>query len=156
MAMKLIEKAADVTKAIESIARRAKKLDDDIHSVGVSCMYHADKHGDVTLMQKLITSLGKSQRRNALIAWACAFGKFQPDEKGKNVVFAKGMSTDLAGAEGSSPWDFKPEPPFQAWDMEAELAKFMKRAQAAAKDSRNKVDPAKLEALAKLTAGSVK
>lgn len=147
---KRIEKAADVTKAITSIGNRAKKLDHDIHVVGVSCMYHADKHGDVTLMQALINALGKSQRRNAVIAWAIAFGKFAVSEDGKNVAYDKTAKTDLAGAEGMSPWEFTPEPVFQAWDMEAELAKFMKKASKAAEDSRNKVDPAKLEALAKI------
>lgn len=147
---KRIEKAADVTKAIVSIGNRAKKLDHDIHVVGVSCLWHADQHGDVTLMQALIAALGKSQRRNALLAWAIAFGKFAIDDTGKNVCFDKTAKTDLAGAEGMSPWDFTPEPVFQAWDMQAELAKFMKKAQKAAEDSRNNVDPAQLAALAKV------
>lgn len=147
---KIIEKAADVRKQIVSIGNRAKKLDRDIHVVGVSCLHHADKHGDVTLMQELINALGRSQRRNAVIGWACAFGKFAPDEKGKNVVFNKAGTTDLVSASEESPWDFAPEKPFQAFDLEAELAKLMKKAQKAAEDSRNKVNTAHLEALAQL------
>lgn len=148
--IKLIENAADVRKQIVSIGNRAKKLDTDIHVVGVSCMAHADKHGDVTLMQELINAMGRSQRKNAMIAWACAFGKFAPDEKGKNVIFNKTMTTDIEGAIGSSPWDFKPEQPFEAWDMDKALAQFMATASKKAEDGRNKVDPAKLEQLAKL------
>lgn len=147
---KRIEKASDVTKAIASIANRAKKLDHDIHEVGVSCMYHADKHGDVTLMQALVKSLGKSQRRNALLAWAIHFGKFKVDDTGKSVIYDKTATTDLEGAEGNTPWDFTPEPAFQPWDMDAELAKFLKKASKAAEDSRNKVDTTKLEKLAQL------
>lgn len=147
---KIIEKAADVRKQIVSIGNRAKKLDRDIHVVGVSCLHHADKHGDVTLMQELVAALGKSQRRNALIGWASYYGKFQPDEKGTNVVYCKENTTDLQGAIGESPWDFAPEKPFQAFDLDAELAKLMKKAQKAAEDSRNKVNTAHLEALAQL------
>jgi len=148
---KLIEKAAEVSKQIESIARRAKKLDHDIHVVAVSCLHHANKHGDVTLMQKLIESLGKSQRRNAVIAWACAYGKFEVNETGKNVVYLKTNATDLEGASNESPWDYMPEPKFQPFDLGAELAKLVKKAQKASEDSRNKVTPEQLAALARLT-----
>ena len=150
MTIKLIEKAADVTKAIESIARRAKKLDTDIHVTAVSCLHHADKHGDVTLMQNLIKAMGRSQRKNALIGWACAFGKFTPDEAGKNVVFEKDGTTDMTSATEESPWDFAPEAPFQAFDLSAELGKLIKKAQKASEDSRNTVSPEQLAQLAKL------
>ena len=166
-AFKRIEKASDLSKAIVSIGNRAKKLDHDIHVAGVSCLWHADQHGDVTLMQSLINALGKSQRRNALIEWAIAYGKFalgkkvgdtivacDEGESGNQVVFDKTRTTMLADAEGISPWDFKPEPDFKPFDLRAELAKFMTRASNAAKDSRNKVDPAELEALAKVVGTS--
>jgi len=65
-------------------------------------------------------------------------------------VFNKAGVTDLASACEESPWDFAPEKPFQAFDLEAELAKLVKKAQKAAEDSRNNVTPAQLEALAKL------
>lgn len=150
MTMKLIEKAADVTKAIDSIARRAKKLDTDIHVTAVSCLHHADKHGDVTLMQNLIKAMGRSQRKNALIGWASAFGKFQPDEAGKNVVFNRDGTTDMTSAQGESPWDFAPEKPFQAFDLSSELAKLVKKAQKASEDSRNNVTPEQLAQLSKM------
>ena len=162
---KRIEKAADVSKAIVSISNRAKKLDHDIHVVGVSCMWHADQHGDVTLMQALINALGKSQRRNALIEWSVAYGKFAlgkkvgdsieacaEGESGNQVVFDKKRTTDLPSAEAITPWEFKPEPDFKPFDLHAELEKFMKRASKAAEsnDSRNKIDPETLADLAKL------
>src|SRR5690625_2520776 len=137
--MNIIQSAADVRKVIKSIGTRAKKLDKDIHIVAVSCLHHADEHGDVTLMQELITSLGRSQRRNAVIAWAIAYGKFQANENGKNVEYNRANTTDLEGAMNESPWEFKPEPAFRPFDIQAELKKLLKRAAKAAEDSRNNV-----------------
>lgn len=137
--MDIILKAKNVRNQIALVKTRAKKLDDQVHTIAVSCLYHADKHGDVTLMQELIESMGRSQRRNAVIAWASAYGKFQPNEKGKNVDYCRANATDLEGAKGESPWDFKPEQAFRPFDMEAELKKLMKRAAKAADDDRNNV-----------------
>lgn len=150
--MQIIEKAKNVRNQISLVKSRAKKLDDQVHFVAVSCLWHADKHGDITLMQELIESMGKSQRRNAVIAWAIAYGKFEADEKGKNLVYARGKATDLEGAKNESPWDFKPEQPFKPFDIELEFKKLLKRAESAAGDARNNV-PAELVAnMAKLMA----
>lgn len=148
--MDIILKAKNVRNQIALVKSRAKKLDDQIHIIAVSCLYHADKHGDVTLMQELIESMGKSQRRNAVIAWASAYGKFQPNEKGKNVDYCRGNATDIEAAKNESPWDFKPEQPFKAFDMEVELKKLIKRSAKAADDARNNVPKGLVEQLAKL------
>jgi hypothetical protein len=153
--MNIIESVSDVKKAIDSIKRRAKKLDKEIHTVAVSCLHHADQHGDVTLMQELITSMGRSQRKNAVIAWACAYGKFKVDKKGKNVEFDRTNATDIEGAIGESPWDFKPEAAFKPFDMKSELQKFIKKAKKAAKDSRNSVPRELVSKLAQSLDGEV-
>lgn len=148
--MDIILKAKNVRNQIALVKTRAKKLDDQVHTIAVSCLYHADQHGDVTLMQELIESMGRSQRRNAVIAWASAYGKFQPNEKGKNVDYCRANATDLESAKNESPWDFKPEQPFKAFDMESELKKLLKRAGKAADDARNNVPKGMVEQLAKL------
>ncbi len=153
--MKIMQTAAEVTKAISSIQNRAKKLDNDIHTVAVSCLHHADAHGDVTLMQNLILAMGKSQRRNALIGWANAFGKFQPNEKGKNVDYCKTNTTDIEGAIETSPWDFSPEQAFKPFDMQAELKKLLKRATKASEDSRNNVPKEYMKAIGEALTGDV-
>ncbi len=153
--MKIMQTAAEVTKAISSIQNRAKKLDNDIHTVAVSCLHHADQHGDVTLMQNLILAMGKSQRRNALIGWANAFGKFQPNEKGKNVDYCKSNTTDIEGAIETSPWDFSPEQAFKPFDMQAELKKLLKRATKASEDSRNNVPKEYMKAIGEALTGDV-
>ncbi len=153
--MKIMQTSAEVTKAIASIGNRAKKLDKDIHACAVSCLYHADQHNDVTLMQNLINAMGKSQRRNALICWANAFGKFQPNEKGKNVDYCKTNTTDIEGAIETSPWDFIPEQPFTPFDMQAELKKLLKRATKASEDSRNNVPKEYMKAIGEALTGDV-
>lgn len=148
--MILIEKAADLTKAIDSIATRGKKLDRDIHVAATSCLAHADKHGDVTLMQRLLTALPASSRRNAVIAWAVAFGKFLPSADGKSVEFNKTGTTDLSAAMLTAPWGFKPEAPFTTFDLGKELAKLVKAAEKAAKDERNSLPEEGFRALREL------
>lgn len=133
------EKAADLSKAIESIATRGKKLQEDIHSAAVSCLYHADKHGDVTLMQKLIEAVPAMSRKNALIAWCLEFGKFAASDDGRSVVYSKEGVTDIEAGATTPFWEFKPEAPFKAFDLQEELAKLIKKAEKASNDDRNVV-----------------
>lgn len=153
--MKLIDKASEVTKLIESIHGRGKKLDADIHRCAVSCLHHADQHGDVTLLQKLIEAMPKSARRNAVIGWACAFGKFAPSEDGKSVVYAKEEETDIEQAIAIAPWEFAPEQAFRPFDLDKELDRLMKKAIEAAEsgDERHNVDTDKLTAIRRAASG---
>jgi hypothetical protein len=151
-AVKVLDKAADVTKLIDSIESRGKKLATDIHRAAVSCLYHADKHGDVTLMQRLLVALPDFSRRNALIAWAVQFGKFAPSEDGKSVDYLKHGETDIASASAMPFWDFKPEKPFTVFDLGAELAKLVKRAEKAAADERNSLPAEEFRKLRELAA----
>lgn len=151
-AVKVIDKAAEVTKLIDSIESRGKKLAADIHRAAVSCLYHADKHGDVTLMQRLLVAVPDFSRRNALIAWAVKFGKFAPSEDGKSVVYLKHGETDIEGGAAVPFWDFKPEQPFTQFDLGAELAKLVKRAEKAAKDERNNLPAEEFRKLRELAA----
>ena len=153
--MKIIEKAKNVRDQISLIKTRSKQLDDQVHIIAVSCLYHAEQHGDVTLMQELIDSMGRSQRRSAVIAWAEAYGKFERNSKGKNVVFCRAKQTDLEGAKNESPWDFSPEPAFRPFDMEAELKKLLKRATKAAEDSRNNVPKEFISKIGEALSGDV-
>jgi hypothetical protein len=107
--------AKDVDKFIVSIKNRGAKLDHDIHSAAMACLNHADKHGDTTLMVRLLMALPKSTRRNALGQWAVAFGKFMqnPDNKAlaaTPLVFDKAGKTDLAAAQAKPFWDFRNVP----------------------------------------------
>lgn len=153
--MKLLESAA-VSKLIDSIKGRGAKLDADIHTAAVSSMVIAAKHGDVTLMQRLIASLPASARKNAVIAWAIHFGPFAADETGKSVVYDKSKveaakaEDNIEAAMTTAPWEFKPEEAFKEFDLAAQVAKLLAKAEKAANDPRNKVDGELLRKLATL------
>jgi len=137
---------------LDTIKSSGAKLEQQVHQAAVSALYHADQHGDVTGMQRLIDVLPGFARRNALIAWAIAFGKFAPSEDGKSVDFAKHGKTDLEKAEATPFWEFKPEPAFKPFDLQAELSKLVARAEKASKDERNGIDSDDLIAVRKLAA----
>lgn len=104
--------AAAVDKLIVSIKTRGQKYDADIHSAGMACLFHADKHGDITLMNRLLIALPKSSRRNALAQWACAMGKFKPNEDKATLqtvplMFDKSSTTLFDDAQATPFWDFK-------------------------------------------------
>ena len=67
--MKLMTETSVITKAIESIANRGKKLDSDIHKAACSILSHLVEHRDSTLVTRLVAAMPKSSRRKALIDW---------------------------------------------------------------------------------------
>lgn len=152
MNVKIITDSDKLHKLLDSIKTTGAKLELDVHTAGVSAMHHCDQHGDTGFMARLIDVLPGFARRNALIAWAIAFGKFKPTEDGKSVEFDKHSKTDLSAAEKTPFWEFKPEPAFQPFDLQAELAKLLKRAEKSLKDERNSIDSDDLLAVRELAA----
>jgi len=135
--MELITTATEINKAIDSVQRRGKKLDDDIQLTALSCLNHIEQHGDVTLICRLFNVMPKGSRRNALAQWALAFGKVQlNDDKDtkKELPFKynKASNTDLEGA-AESPWyTFKPEKPVdEEFDLAAKIQALMSQARKA-------------------------
>ena len=72
---KLITGSASITKAVESIARRGKSLDNDIHRAAVSLIAHVRDHGDTTLVVSLIKAMPRGSRVKGLVEW---FNEFSP------------------------------------------------------------------------------
>lgn len=72
--MKTIKGAANIDKAIKSIATRGAKFESDIHVAAVSCLEHFKEHGDITLLTKLYKALPKGVKASRFIDWANAFG----------------------------------------------------------------------------------
>uniref|UniRef100_A0A7M2QM07 Uncharacterized protein n=1 Tax=feces metagenome TaxID=1861841 RepID=A0A7M2QM07_9ZZZZ len=123
--------AAEINKAIASIATRGKKLDADIQTAGVSILNHADQHGDSTLADKLVQALPKGSRKLALVEWMLAFGKLRLLDKavpedaariaaGAYFAYDKTKRTDIESALAKPWFDFKPEAPIlTAFDAQA-------------------------------------
>lgn len=124
----LIVGSDEIMKSIKSIATRGKALDESIHLTACSILAHVHQHREVSLMNKLITAMPKSARKNAIIDWCTTFGEMAWDGKQKAVVFVKDSTTYQDKAEACPFWSFKPEPEYHAVDLDAAIAKLVKQA----------------------------
>lgn len=84
----LLEKAV-IKKDQDGIRVSLVKLDGRIHANAVQCLLHADKHGDTSLMRRLLVDIVDAKsgyRRQGLIAW---MRQFSPMElKGDNITLS--------------------------------------------------------------------
>lgn len=69
--------AAGIDTAIKSIITRGASLDKLIQQTAVSVVDHIEKHGDITLANRLQVSMPKGSRSNALAAFLLATGKIK-------------------------------------------------------------------------------
>lgn len=150
--MKLIKGTDAITKAINSIETRGKKLDQDIQIAACSIIGHIDEHGDVTLANTLINAMPKGSRVNALLDFINTFGKVSYDEAEKAFTFNRDKKTDLVGAVGIMWTEFKPEAPYKPLDLQIMLQQLLKKAneRSTVATDQDNIDPkllAKLNAL---------
>ncbi|UAW09758.1 hypothetical protein APK09_02 [Acinetobacter phage APK09] len=132
--MNLLITVEDINKAIASISKRGKQLDNDIHVAGVSCLKHCDAHGDSTLLDKLVQAMPKGSRKAAFCEWALAYGNVRmlnrenkadksAIEQGRLFAKDKSKTYDEAGAIANHWVDFKPEPDLlTTFDVHAQVA----------------------------------
>lgn len=120
MKQTLIVGAALITKAIDSVAGRGKRLDADIQLAGLSILSHIDGCGDTTLADRLVNALPKGSRRLALVEWFVAHGKMRVLNKGDKAeaeaikagrIFKHEASrkTDMEGASAKQWHEFRTE-----------------------------------------------
>ena len=141
--MKLLNTAADINKAIASIAQRGKLLDTSIHVAGVSVLAHATAHGDTTLADKLVLAMPKGGRKLALVSWMLAFGQLAKlDPKldkdaiaaGRLFKMDKTRKHDQEGAIATSWTEFAKEAaPATAFDAQAAVQSIIARLTTAGK-----------------------
>lgn len=106
--------AKAINQAIDAIEVRGKQLDEAIQMTGLSILHHIEVCGDYTIFGRLFNALPKGARKNALVEWACTFGKVQVNTdkataKTHPFLFNKFGTTDLAGAAAKPWYAFKPE-----------------------------------------------
>lgn len=133
LTIKLLDTVAAMDKAIVSIQKRGKKLDDDIQLVGLSALAHLDKCGDLGPLTRLFFAMPKGSRTNALMDWAQTFGKVTvntgDDRKEKPFCFSKTATTDMQGAADKPWYDCKkPLDPALEFDFVAKLNALLKSA----------------------------
>lgn len=131
---------------IDAMGKMNLKVESTIQELGLACMAHADVHGDVTVMNRLIDNLRRPQIK-AFVEWCLAFGKFKKglDTTKGVLAYDKARITDIEAAT-AKPWfefaDEKAEAVAKAFDLQAAVKALLKKAAA------NGADHAKLVALA--------
>lgn len=82
---KLVLMAKDVIKeGQDKIRKSIMSLDMDVHANAVQCLLHAEKHGDTSLMTRLLTEILDDKtgyRRQGLIMWMRAFSPMELNGK---------------------------------------------------------------------------
>lgn len=112
--------AAQIDKAIKSIATRGANLDKDIHAAAVSTLAHIEAHGDVILANRLMQAMPKSGRRAALQTWMLAFGRLvlnddKATKKEMPLKYSKAAVSNVLKAQETPFWEFTKEVTVKAW-----------------------------------------
>lgn len=122
-----------INRAIDAIQVRGKELDEAIQITGLSILHHIEVCGDYTIFKRLFDAMPKGARKNALVEWACMFGKVQVNTDKKSAkdmpfLFNKFGKTDLEGAAAQPWYTFKQEkPPVEEFNLYAALANVRKQ-----------------------------
>lgn len=140
----LIEGAAAINKAIDSIKNRGAKLDASIQLAGLSVLAHATEHGDTTCADRLVLAMPKGARKLALVEWMLAFGQMRKlNAKNKDDAEAikagrlfqldRTRVLNMQGAQDKHWHEFKPEAAIAtAFDAQAAVKALLTRMQNAA------------------------
>lgn len=149
MKITIVKGAAAIEKAVTSAINAGKKYELALHTAAVSCLNHVAEHNDPALLNKLFANLSGVTRKAAFIEWANKFGNVEYVPESKSFAYTKGKEQDIAGAMDAPFWEFKPEPEWQPFDLKAQLASLVKRAEKASADPRNAeyIPPALLKAV---------
>jgi len=146
--MLLIEGKSKIDTKITSIQARGKRLSRDIHVVAVSCLNHIDKHGDITLLSRLLDVLPNGWRKNAVKAWAVDHGKVSwvladPEKKTPaGFKFNGNKQTMLKEAMEKSPEEYKPEPDYRPMDLTAAFYAIIEKAKSRLNEDGTQKNPA--------------
>lgn len=129
---KMLDKTG-IEKAIASILKAGKKLDNDIHVAAVSCLDHVEKHGDVRLFNRLYLAMPAGARKSALTAWALAFGKVSANtgenKKEQPFVYEKAKDSNIPEAIAKPWYNFAPDKqPDEVFDVVKALNAIINRA----------------------------
>lgn len=104
----VLKSAAQIGKMVDTAITHTVKGDALIHEAAVQCIAHAEKHGDVTLLDRLIKGVGKSVRVEGLKVWTAEFTPIRWNGDGKVGMLKKGQNGykpfDIAKAEATPFW----------------------------------------------------
>ena len=130
----------EINKRIKSLKGRNASIVSEVQELGLACLMQIEQHGNTTPLNDLIDALTRSQVK-AFSEWALAYGKVKLNKVeerklGKFFAYDKTRSTDIEAATANV-WDnFAPEKgesAAQAFDLQAAVARVLKKAAEAGK-----------------------
>jgi hypothetical protein len=129
----IITDTKELTKEIKAIGAAATRFQDRVQRAALSAMVNHAKYGQTALLNLLIAKMGNGTRVKALIEYIDHWSKADWDAESKTFVHNKKGSFDLEAVTGH--WvDFvKPTEASKEFILKAELAKVIKRFEAAMK-----------------------
>lgn len=136
-ATKLIEGAAEITKAINTWGSQGQKWVQQGHTLAMSALTHAAKHGDVTLLNRLYLAMPKGTKSSAMAEWIVAFSNLVPNtdkEAAKTSPFVVDKEKSINIPEAAQkPWhEFRPEPtPLEVFDLQKAVLAVINKARKA-------------------------
>lgn len=112
---KLFTGTAVIEKELGSIKAASAKLDMRLQVAGLSVLAHVAEHGNITLFNTLLDSMGKGHRKTAMVEWALKSGTISKNEvdgkldKDCPYKYDKTKTLNLPQAEELAWFNFKPE-----------------------------------------------
>lgn len=131
--MQVITDKASLIKLIESITKRGKALDRDIHLAGVSALAHLEAHGDIGMVNRLFLGMPKGSRKAAMTSWLLKYGRLLANTQESKVtspfVYAKEKANDIEGSIADPWYDHSPDKkPDEVFDVQAAVMAILKKA----------------------------
>lgn len=134
--MKLHNTDAAIDAAIESILKRGKSLQNDIHKASCSILRQWFDSGNVATAvrqtNKLVGAMPDMARSNALKAWFESFAGFVWNKDEKHFVYrpdATKIAEERVKAAIAEPfWAFSPEPDYKPMNIDAMIEAIVKKA----------------------------
>ncbi|AWH15392.1 hypothetical protein [Aeromonas phage 25AhydR2PP] len=127
--------ADKLDELIAKVIKQAASVQDQIQKVAVAIMAHAYHHGDYSRAATLVNGLGAGIRAKALIEWFHLAGLTVDEDNGgfKGWQGKSFIEKHWERITDKKWYDCKPENVWQGFDLNAELARLVKKAEQANK-----------------------
>lgn len=125
---------AALNKGIDALCKDANDMQTRIGEIGIQCLMHLAKSGDIGPANRLMVGLPKGVRRNALGSWLLTHGALEVNadagtKKAQPVKFAKGKVTNVEAAMADPWYSHQPEKPLDTvFDLQRAIHVMLTRA----------------------------
>lgn len=124
-----------LNKAIDAVIVTSQTMQAEVQNVAFGILMHAYKHGDYSAAARLVNGLADGVRKVGLVAYFELAG-LVVNEKGDGFSDWKGKDFIKSQADKLKEtmwWSLKPANPYKGFDLKAEIARLIKKAENEAK-----------------------